>query len=73
MDGFDEFPVGQENSLLSRMLKAVGIVEIARVLCQESGVRDVEHFAFGVLEFFSVSAVLPLPALPITMSGGGWR
>ena len=50
-DRFDELAVGEENGLLAAVLEAVGVIEVAGTLREVTGVRDVKHLAFGVLEF----------------------
>lgn len=52
MEGFDELAVGEEGGFLPRMLEAVGVVEVARALREVGRMRDVERFAFGVLQLF---------------------
>ena len=49
---FDELAIREEQRLLTGMLEPVGVIEIAGALREVRRVRDVQRFAFGVLEFF---------------------
>jgi hypothetical protein len=52
VDRLDELAVGEEYRLLPAVLEAVGVIEVAGALREVARMRDVEHLAFGVLEFF---------------------
>ena len=50
MNRLDEFAVREKYRILPGVLKTVGVVQIAGTLRQKSGVGNVKHLAFGMLE-----------------------